>query len=209
MIPDTSGLLYRLCKTTYAKKTVNSIFIVVLACLFRLMLYTLLSFIFIFDNVYVDFFVQCALSIYLCTKHDDIKLTIEYFEPQLYNVTKYIINNYSAEEFDKWKNITVLSSLMLCYSYFLLVEVNSSLIRFYLLEYIVCYAYLDMYENPKSTIRNFILNKLNNAVDSQEFEKIDKIPSDDFLFVDLPVNKKNKKIKYKNHKIDSDYDIID
>lgn len=158
VVPDTNNILYKLCKTTYAKKTFNSAFIIILAFIFRTLLYGLLSLIFIFNNVYVDFIVQCILSIYLCTQNGKIQLAVEYFEPQLYAITKYTINNYSNDNYNKWKNVAIFSGLMLSYIYFMFVEINSALIRLYLLEYLVCYVYLDIYENPGSAIKKSIVN---------------------------------------------------
>src|SRR5665647_66379 len=148
VIPDANNLLYRLCKTTYVKKTFNSGLIIILAFVFRTLIYAILSLIMVFNNVYIDFIVQCSLSIYLCTKNSGIQLIIEYFEPQLYAMTRYAINNYSNDNYNKWKNVSIFSTLILCYIYFMFVEINSALIRLYLLEYMVCYTYLDIYENP-------------------------------------------------------------
>jgi hypothetical protein len=158
IVPDANNILYRICKTTYAKKIFNSIFIIFLSFILRTSLYTILSFIIVFNNIYIDFLIQCILSIYLCTKNQNLQIMVEYFEPQLYEITKYIVNNYSNDKYMKWKNIIVISTLFMCYVYFYLVEINSSLIRFYLLEYLVCYIYLDVYENTGSSIRKGIVN---------------------------------------------------
>lgn len=158
LVPDTNDLIYRFCRLTYVKKMVNSSVILVMAVFLRILLYTLLSLVIVFNNIFVDFVVQCGISIYLCTRNQDFLKIVELFEPQFYDITRYVINNFSNDKFQKWKNYTIISSLLISYICFIFIEINSALIRLYILQYIVCYVYLDIYENSGSVIKKELVS---------------------------------------------------
>jgi len=207
LVPDQNQIIYKIIKTRYAKKTINSIFIILLGFLLRSIVYSLFAFIIFFDNDYVDFFVQCGISIFLCLKNKYIQNGIEYFEDDLYKTTRYIINNYSEEKFKKWKNIGVVSTLGILFFYFYLVEINSYIIRYYILQYAFCFFFVDISENEDHVCRKY-LNKF--VTQREKFiittEDDRTTPLKDFVVIDKV---RISPLKAKMVKIGSEFDLVE
>jgi hypothetical protein len=180
VIPETNDILHRVVKTTYAKKAINSLLIILLTILFRSMIYFLISLMIIINNEYINFFTQCIISIILCMNNNYIQYAINKYDDDLYKITKYTINNWSEENYRKWRNYITFSILFLGFIYFSCVEINSNIIRIYILQYSLCHICIDVTENPNHTIRRiFSLKK------KEKFYITEKnIPHTDCVLID-------------------------
>jgi hypothetical protein len=227
IIPDQNQLIYKIAKTRLAKRTINTFIILILSFVFRLILYAVLSLFIVFNNLYVDFFVQCGISIvlYMCNNH--IQWITEHFSEDLYQITRYMINNYSEENFKKWKNYVVGSLLGASFLYFSLVDINSQILQIYILQYALCFFFFDVKDNESNPIRKMItFNVKEEEQKKKEIEKEnakEKVylinrddPNTDFVIVEktkiLPkemLNQKNNNAKEEMKKSHSGFDIIE
>jgi len=173
IIPEKNDIIHKIFKTTFIKKTLNSFLIIFLAFVLSSILYSVLSIIIIFNDQKIDFVIQCIISIMLCTWNKYIHKSIDFFEPQIYKFTKYVINNYSYDNYVKWKNLTVFVLIFICYVYSCLIEISSGLIKSYLLQYAICYIYLNMNEFDVGTIKSTIL-KIHKKFDKNTYYISDK-----------------------------------
>lgn len=198
--PEKNKIIHKILKTKMSKRFINSFVVMILSFIFKSLLYSLLSFIILFDNLYIDFFTQCAISILLCSYEDKIQNIINYFYDDLYKITRFIINGYSDENYKKWKNYIIGIILGLLYFYFYLFEINSFIIRIYIMQYAFCYIFMEIKENKNEIIMKlkrekcFILDKSIRGTDYILVEK-KKLPpniSSEFdLITDVNI-KKNK-----------------
>jgi hypothetical protein len=205
VLPDTNQLVYQIIKTRAAKRTINSAIIMILSFLIRTILYSILALIIMFDNIYIDFFTQCGISILLCSYSYYIQAFTERFDDDLYLITRNIINNFTMEKYKKWQKYITISALIISFIYFWFIEINSAIIRIYIMQYAVCFFFFDVKENKEHYIRKLILpekkdkNKNNNK-NKENFIMIDKnIPNTDYVMIE----------KKKMHaSISSEFDLI-
>lgn len=224
-IPDQNQLIYKLVKTRMAKRSINTFIIFILSFIFRLIIYAILSLFIVFNNIYIDFFVQCSISIvlYMCNNH--IQWITEHFNEDLYQITRYMINNYSEDNFRKWKNYVVGTLLGISFLYFSLVDINSHIIQIYILQYALCFFFFDIKDNELNPVRKMInFNIKDGEQKKKEIENVkekEKVylvnrddPNTDFVIVEktkiLPkeiLEQKTKKEELK--KSHSGFDIIE
>lgn len=200
LFPDRNKVIHKILKTKMSKRFINSFVVLLFSFIFKTLLYSLLSFIILFDNLYIDFFTQCAISIILCSYEEKIQYFVNYFYDDLYRITRFIINGYSDENYKKWKKYIIGLLLGLSYYYFYLFEINSFIIRIYIMQYAFCYIFMEIRENKNEIIMKikrekcFILDKSIKETDYVLVEKR-KIPpsiSSEFdLIPDITIKKSN------------------
>jgi hypothetical protein len=199
VLPDTNQLIYQLIKTRAAKRTINSAFIMILSFLIRTILYSILSLIIMFDNVYVDFFTQCAISILLCTYSYYIQAFTERFDNDFYIITRDAINNFSIEKYKKWQKYITIIALITSFMYFWLIEITSAMIRIYIMQYAVCFFFFDVKENKDHYVRKIIYPEKKEKDKGNVIITDKNIPNSDYVLIE------KKKL---TPSISSDFDLI-
>lgn len=190
-LPDKNRIIHKIAKTKFAKKCINSFVVMIFTFIIKSILYSLLSFIILFDNLYIDFFTQCGISIALCNYNEKIQYFADYFEDDFYKLTRFLINNYSDENYKKWKNYFIGLSLIVLYLYFYFFEINSFIIRIYILQYAMCYIFIEIKEN-KNILKSFF---------EQKYYILDKsIKGTNYVMI-------NKKKKLQS--VSSEFDIVE
>jgi hypothetical protein len=159
-LPDKNKIIHKIAKTKMAKRCINSFVVMIFSFTIKSILYSLFSFIILFDNLYIDFFTQCGISIVLCNYNEKIQYIADYFEEDFYKLTRFIVNNYSDENYKKWKNYLIGLLLIISYLYFYFFEINSFIIRIYILQYAMCYIFIEVKENKNIfNIDNYLQKK--------------------------------------------------
>jgi hypothetical protein len=69
------------------------------------------------------------------------------YEPEFYKITQYFINNYTEDNFKKWKRNTTLIICMYLYLIACLIDITNQSVKNLIVEYIICYFLIDMYTN--------------------------------------------------------------
>ena len=134
--------------TTFVKKKFNLLFMMLLTIIIRTILGCMVCYCIQF-NMTIDFFLHSFFYIiiifYLNFIFDILNTRKKYF----YKITKSIVNNYSIENYKKWKR-NIFLSLSLCAIIMLLfVEINSYYLIYYICQNIVIYCAVDVIENNK------------------------------------------------------------
>jgi hypothetical protein len=153
IVPDSNQLIYQIARTRVAKRCINSFVVFSISLVIRSLLYTYFSIVLIFNNSYLDFFVQCGISILLCLNNGYIQGFVDRFNIELYGATRYVINNYNERNYRKWKIYVTFITLTFLYVYFLFFEITSYLMQTYILQYAFCFVFIDMIENKEHPIR--------------------------------------------------------
>lgn len=180
ILPETNDMIYRIAKTRYAKRAINSLLIVLLTMIFRSIIYSFISFMIIIDSGYIDFFVQCGISTFLCLNNGYVHKVIHRYDDNLYKVTRYAVNNWSEENYRKWRNYFTFALLFLGFIYFSFVEINSNIIRVYILQYALCHVCIDISEN-----KNHIIRQKLSFRKKEKFYITDKnVPNTDYIMID-------------------------
>jgi len=154
-IPETDAIVHKIFKTTYVKRIVNYFVILIISFIFRTLIYTALTFKLASNNLYVDFTMQCILSILLCKNNKYIYDIVNYFDPIIYNmITKKCINGYSKQKYDKISNSVIFSVIIggIAFASVYDININSHFIIMTLTQYGIYYIYVDVHENPQNSV---------------------------------------------------------
>lgn len=202
---DPNNILYEIIKTTYIKKIVNTLFIVCVTFIIRTLLFNFLSIVLALNNMFVDFIMQTLISIFLCTKTRYIHGIVDIFRDDMYKITRYIINNYTEENYRKWKHCVIFGTSLLALLYFSFFEITSRMMQLYILQYVVCYICVDITENETHFAR-IKFREIKKKY--QDFKKNNKKRKQDKIQNDKIYEKNKEQLSKKFSKSRSSFEII-
>jgi hypothetical protein len=139
-------ILRSLVKTTFAKKKLNILSLMIVTIIVRLHVDTLLGMILSTGNFYLDFWIQIFISVGLVIKCGWIYQIVERFDRDIYSVTRYLVNNYSDDNYRKWKRYVTFTICLYLIAYFSRVEVKSQVIKVHIIQYLICYVMIEVIE---------------------------------------------------------------
>ncbi len=184
--------------TTYMKKKFNILFMMFVTIIIRIFLTYLLCFFFSY-NLYIDFFLHSLLTVVIVLYSHIIYDIVKTKEKVLYQITRYAINNYTIENYRRWKRNTTLSVSGILIIILLFSEINNYLLIYYIVQNLFTYGIIDIIEHKK--INKFLktlkdkpkhtkfseLTILEDYYDKEDMPKPPQSPINEFLVI-------NKKI---------------
>jgi len=141
-IDYTDQIFDSLIKTRYAKKQ----FSLILAMLFTFFIrwHIKMLFVFLFQtHPIIDFFLQIFLSVLLVLKSGWIHNIVSRFQSEIYALSRYLINNYSPQNYRVWKRNATVGGCLYIIIQLLFIEVTSILLIEYVLQFLLCYLIVD------------------------------------------------------------------
>lgn len=143
----TDQILRSVIKTSYAKKKLSSLLLMFITIIVRLICDFILGYIINFNNIYIDFWIQILISIILVLKSSWLYQIVERFDRDIYLLTKFLVNNYTDENYRKWKrNITLIFCfILIIYLHF--TQLTNNILTLYVFQYLICYMAIDLIEN--------------------------------------------------------------
>lgn len=134
--------------STFAKTKINILLLMILTVCVRFILISVVCML-ITVNLWVDFFLHSFLTILIILNSSIIQDVIMTKKAFFYNITRYLINNYTEQNFRIWKrNITlILSSIAI--SILLVVELSSYIMIYYIVQNLFIYFIIDQIETRK------------------------------------------------------------
>ena len=145
-------ILNKVLSSRFIKKKLAHILIALTANFIKLQLINLLSFFFMCHPV-VDFVLPIVITTALSVYIDHFYYILEPYQEHFYRLARYLIDNYSVENYMYCKRIVITIILGYCLIIVSLVEINNRVIQLYILQYIVCFFIMDAYE--QKYIQNF------------------------------------------------------
>jgi hypothetical protein len=161
-------IFQQLITSKFIKNKLTNILIALFVNILNLHLVSILCFIFSFNILFIDFFIHIFISIFMSLNIYRLYNIIEKYQPEFYKLTKYIIKNYTLENYRLWKKSIIIFSC--CYFSILLyfITITKQLIFIYILEYLICFIILEQIEQNK--FHNFI-NEFNNKPIIKHYSK--------------------------------------
>jgi hypothetical protein len=145
----TEQFISSVVRTRYSKRQFTFVLELLLTQVLRSYIKILLDPFLSFHPV-IDFISGIALSVVLIFNTDVIYQLVHktWYEP-LYQLSRYLINNYSAENFKRWKrNVVLVSSLILAlHVYF--AQITSSMILMQIAQFVISYIVVDIIDYLK------------------------------------------------------------
>ena len=141
-IDYTDQIFDSLIKTRYAKKQFSLILAMIITFFIRWNIKTFFSYM-IQTHTIVDFFIQVLLSVLLVLKSGWIHNIVTRFQTEIYALSRYLINNYTPQNFRIWKRNVTLGICIYIIIQLLFIEVTSALLIEYVLEFLLSYFIVD------------------------------------------------------------------
>lgn len=144
-------ILRMIIHTSYVQKNINVLLLLLVTVILRLLLDSLLASFFYLRNLYIDFWIQIVISTFLVTKSGWIYLIVQRFENEIHEVTRYIIENYSEDNYRIWKRNIIFLVCIYFLTYLSFVEITSQIIQLYIVQYMICYMTVEIIERKTLT----------------------------------------------------------
>ena len=161
-------IIKSLIVTTYVKKKFNILFMMLLTIILRTLLCSFLCIIFSY-NLYVDFFLHSFLSIFIILQSHWIYEIINTKKTFFYKITRYAINNYTIENYRRWKRNFLLSISLFGILALLLIEINSYILIYYIVQNLFIFAVVDIIEHNKL---NKLFQEIKNKPKNKKYSEL-------------------------------------
>ena len=141
-IDYTDQIFQSLVKTRYAKRQFSLILSMTITFIIRWHIKMFFSFFFQVHPVF-DFVLQVFLSVLLVLKSRWIHNFVMRFQSEIYALSRYLINNYSAQNYRVWKRNVTLCVCLYFLVNLIFIEVTSALLIEYILQFLISYFIVD------------------------------------------------------------------
>ncbi len=143
-------VLWTLLKSSFSKRSFCYLLISLTTLIVRSHIDGILAYILSTQYSFINFFIRIFVSTFLIVKSKYIYDVVQRYEPEFYNLVRYLINNYNDKNFKRWKrnvNLTICG-----YIYFgtFFLNFSNETIRQTIIEYIICYFLIELYDNYMS-----------------------------------------------------------
>ncbi len=161
MTSYTENIIWSLLRTSFSKTTFCYILISINAVILRIHIDTIISYILKTQYEYINIITRMIVSSMLIIYSKIIFDIVNRYQPEFYKLIRFLINNYTEDNFKKWK--LQLNIGICCYIYILtyIIELSSVNIRQMIIEYMLCYFLVEQYDK-------YINGKL--FIQSKQFE---------------------------------------
>ena len=143
-----SRFAHSIISTTYAKKNLSILFVILLTSIIKLHITFLLSLVFTL-NPYFDYCFQIVLSVGIHLQSYHIYNYLLRYNYRFYRLTRYLINNYTEENMRRWKKYVILSLSFYLIVILYFTEITSFLLIIYIIQYLIIFLIIDIIEQKK------------------------------------------------------------
>jgi len=173
------AIIKTLLTIDYTKRKLNHITLFFATLFARSIVNLIISSIFYVDIFFIDFTIEILLSIFLVLKTNIIFNFVKKYNSELYSVSSYLIDNYSVDNFRKWKKYCVVCISVFLIFYLMIYEITSLLLIQYIFQFLICYFIVDNIENKNGFIFNFY-DKIKEKNSVKIYKKDDIIIIDEY-----------------------------
>ena len=141
------NLIPAIIQTKWSKTYITKGVMILLTTLFRIHVDALLGFLFYTNYWYVNSCVHVMTTTLLVLKSEYVYNFIDVYEKHVYQMVRYFINNYSYDNYHRWKRYLNVIICGYIFIYSQVVTINNETIRILLFEYISSFIIIDFIEN--------------------------------------------------------------
>lgn len=136
-----------LLTANYTKNKINELTVNGIVILVRSILVSILSFMVCTNYIFIDLLTSTIISISLILNTKYIFFAVSRYEKDILKISTYFIENYSEENFRKWKKIIVVPFCIYHIIYLLIYPIDSFILILYILQFLLSYFIVDNIEN--------------------------------------------------------------
>ena len=140
-------VLWTLLKTSFTKNSFCYLLISLITIILRTHVDAILASIFTTPSYILNFIIRMTISCWLVINSKYLYDIVVRYKPEIYNLVKYLINNYTSKNFKRWKRKVTIFCCVYLYIATFFVEISNSSIRQTIIEYLICYVLIELYYN--------------------------------------------------------------
>ena len=140
-------VLWTLLKTSFTKNSFCYLLISLITIIIRTHIDAILASIFVTPSDILNFIIRTIISCLLVINSKYLYDIVVRYKPEIYDLVRYLINNYTTKNFKRWKRKVTLYSCVYLYIATFFVEISNNSIRQTIIEYLICYAIIELYYN--------------------------------------------------------------
>lgn len=168
-------VLWSIAKTLFSKKAFCYLLISITSLIIRIHIDALIAFLLNTSYWYLNFLIHILVSSLLIINSKYFYDIVQRYQPEFYSLVKYLINNYTEQNFKRWKRKLNITLCIYAYILTFILDFSNNSIRMIIIEYMSCYFLLEIYEK---------YNNGNFKNQNKEFEFI----KDDIIKIELKDN---------------------
>lgn len=139
-------VLWSIAKTSFSKKAFCYLLISLTSLTVRTHIDAVIAFLLNTPYWYLNFVIHIAVSSFLIINSKYFYDIVQRYEPEFYSLVRYLINNYTEQNFKRWKRKFNIAICAYAYILTFILDLSNSAIRMIIIEYMMCYLLLEMYE---------------------------------------------------------------
>lgn len=140
------SVLWTLLKTSFTKKSFCYLLMSLTTLVIRSHLDAIIAFLLNTEYFILNFFIHIFVSTFLIIKSKYIYDVVQRYEPEFYNLVRYLINNYTEKNFKRWKLKVNMSICLYIYILTFILNFSNESIRQIIFEYVTCYYIIEFYQ---------------------------------------------------------------
>lgn len=139
-------VLWSIARTSFSKKAFCYLLIGLTSLTVRTHVDAMIAFLLNSPYWYLNFVIHIAVSSFLIINSKYFYDVVQRYEPEFYSLVRYLINNYTEQNFKRWKRKFNISLCIYAYLLTFILDLSNNSIRMIIIEYMTCYFLLEIYE---------------------------------------------------------------
>jgi len=150
MTTYTEQIIWSILKTSFTKQTFCYLLLSLITIIFRTHIDSFIAYLFATEYYYLNSLIRIIISSTLLLNTKYFYDIIVRYKPEVYKLTKFLINNYTPKNFRRWKRKLTFSICIYFYIITYIIDISCTSIRFTIIEYIICYGIVELFDKIKS-----------------------------------------------------------
>ena len=149
-------LLNQILSSSFIKNKLTDILMAITANIIEMQTVSLICY-FVTTDTYLDIVIPISISVIMAINVNHFYKVIEPFRPQFYSLSRYLIHNYTIENYIYWKRLVVTGITTYAMILLAMVTIDNTFILIYIGQTFVVFMVLDQYEQRyfHKMIKNF------------------------------------------------------
>jgi hypothetical protein len=140
------SVIWTILRASFTKKSFCYVLISLTTLIVRSHIDAILGFLLKTPYSILNIIIHIIVSVTLIIKTKYIYDIVQRYEPEFYNIVRYLINNYTEKNFKRWKLKLNLSVCIYIYILTFITTFSNESIRQIIIEYLICYFLIEFYE---------------------------------------------------------------
>ena len=142
-------LVWSLIRTSFTKRTFCYLLLSLITVIIRTHLDAFTAYLLTPDIFLLDSLMRITVSTTLILNSKYIYDIVQRYTPEVYNLSRYLINNYNEKNFKRWKRKVNLTLCIYFYLITYIIDITNISLRVTIIEYVICYIIVELIDNIK------------------------------------------------------------